>query len=275
MYLEEDSFLGLGHAAVAAVNKRRKRKGKAPILAGGKGKERRQARRANRQSKAAQALHIRRQAQEAQQRGVPPEVVSLEEVTQYRPQIETYVQRQGYQPMNNPAALAAQALMIHENNIQSKLDGGGVTDYERAEELVYDDAEAMQDLIGEPDEFIGDIVGRVIRAGKTALDKVNERRRARGKKPILGGKKFQRVANKIAQNEPIITDTLNRADMAAAAILGREVQRSGGGPSTDVGAAVQGVIQSVKRDEYGQAARRFIPVVIIVVVIAFLWGKGK
>lgn len=281
MFLDDnDNFLGLGHAAVAAVNKRRKRKGKAPILGGGQKRQARKARRVDKRARERNAAHIRRQAVEAAQRGISPEQVSLEEVQQYRPQIESYVQRNGLQPMQNPAALAAQAVMIHENNVQEKLDGGGVWDEERAEELVYDDAEALQDLTGEPDEFIGDIVGRVIRAGKTALDKVNARRRAAGKKPILGGKNWQRVTSKISKNEPIITDTLNRVDMAAATILGKEVAAAsqanrGRGASSDVGAAVSGIVQSVRRDEYGNAARRFVPVVLIVVVIAFLWGKGK
>ena len=136
--------------------------------------------------------------------GISPDSLALKIVKENRPEIERYVKMHGGNPDPNPAVLAAQACIIHENKI-AHMQASGVPDYEMAENRVLSEDQTREDL-GKSDSFAPALLGTLFKAGKKAITNINNKRIANGKKPILSGQKFQNLVKKVGQHVNIQTN---------------------------------------------------------------------
>ena len=191
-----------------------------------------------------------------------PEVVALEVIKENLPTIQQYVLEHGQKPEADPVSLAAQAMILHEQKIWDKVENGGIPDYEAAEAQVLADEQAAEDA-GSISNFDGSILGVVFKAGSSALDKINAKRKAQGKKPILDGEKGQKLRDKIGRHIE-----LERIDSAS---LGKKTNSKW--KETDGGIILDSLAKEIEREKTKQAVKKYLPFAIIAIVLIIIIAR--
>ncbi len=140
----------------------------------------------------------------AAKENITVDTAALEVVKNRRREVEDYVAAHDVIPATNPATLAMQATMLHTAKVEDKINEG-VSNYIEAENAVFQDEADFLRYGETPDNFLGgSLLGSVLAAGKAGIQKLNEKRIAKGKKPVLSGKFWQglktSVGDKIAVN---------------------------------------------------------------------------
>ena len=199
---------------------------------------------------------------EAEERNLPPEVVALNNVQQNQPLVASYVSNAGQTPQQNPAALALQATNVLQGQIAYK-QSMGVPDYDTAFDAVIQDS---QEDWGneETDEFFGAILTSVFAAGKTLLEKINSNRSSKGKKPLFAGKNWQKLAQKVNDNQSVVNEALTTNERAYLALTVKENERQ---------SAMGASMGSFADDQRNQAIRQYLPIALIVLVAVYFLGK--
>ena len=141
----------------------------------------------------------------AEKKGMSPDAIALLYMENNKVPVKKWLAKHGKKGSDNPASLAAQVLMQHDENIQnfngSSFDG---MPYDEAEANYFDEMERQQDLgiDGLPDGFsFGAILGVAKKVGGKLVQKINDKRAKKGKTAILA--KFQ------ANNTGVIPTNLN------------------------------------------------------------------
>ena len=205
-------------------------------------------------SKQATKRALRTHQKIAQLEGVTPEYVATKICENRRQDIAAYIKNNGYNPANNPGALALQAMLLHDGKI-ADMQSKGIPDYYLAENALLQN-QIEQEENG-TDNFIGgSLLGSIFRAGDAALDKVNKKRIEKGLKPILSGK----LAEKIRKNVKLSVEE-NRIVLAANLPEDKGPKKS----DSQIGAAIEGINESLTRD----GKNDFIHDNFLVIVIAF------
>ena len=198
----------------------------------------------------------------ATQKMLQPETVALENVEANRPLIASYVANAGQVPQRNPAALALQATEVFQNNVQQRQQSG-VPDYEAASNA---EMESTADEWHEnnADEFFGAIAVSVFKAGSALVKKINQGREANGKKPLFAGKNWQRLAEKYNANSGVVDEALTANERAFLSLTAKENQKV-----TAVGSATDAVIDYQTKEAF----KKYLPLIIIILVAVFFIGK--
>lgn len=202
--------------------------------------------------------------------GLSPEAISLSIVKKNRPAIERYIIKNGGNPHENPAILAAQACLIHENKIYHK-QRMGTPDYFTAEDAVLaEEAVAAEFDGGEADDFSPAILGTVFKAGKKAIAKINEKRKAKGKKPILSGQRFKNLTEKIKKHVEIDTGengaTIKLKNINTAPPPSINEQ-------SDLAIIKDAVIDQATEDAKADWMKKNLPIIIAAGIVAYLIFK--
>jgi len=141
----------------------------------------------------------------AEKKGMSPDAIALLYMENNKRPVKQWLAKHGKKGSDNPASLAAQVLMQHDENIQnfvgSSFDG---MPYDEAENAYFDEIERQQDLgiDGLPDGFsFGATLGVAKKVGGKLVQKINDKRAKKGKTAILA--KFQ------ANNTGVIPTNLN------------------------------------------------------------------
>lgn len=189
-----------------------------------------------------------------------PEIIALQLVKENIPAINKYVIESGEIPEKNPIALAAQATLLHEEKIWDKVENDNIGSYEAAEREVLAEEQAAEDK-GEISSFLGSILGIVFKAGSKALPKINEKRVAAGKRPLLAGEKGQRLLQKV--NSHIMIEAVND-------------NKPMGKNNSAAGIFIDEVSNEVERQKTKEAIMKYLPYAIIgIVAIIYFARKSK
>lgn len=129
---------------------------------------------------------------------LPADVIGQKIINQRRPEIESYVTAAGLVPAENPAALATQAYLIHNDRIENAMQRYGIIDVEAGENFVLEqDAQSFDDNEQTPfNSFAPALLAVVGAVGKKGVEAINDKRIKNGKKPILSGKFWDFLKNK-------------------------------------------------------------------------------
>lgn len=136
--------------------------------------------------------------------------VSLEYVEQNRGDLQRYVTSKGEVPLSNPVELATQAFIMRMEDIQSIAKTMGVSLTEA--EIFLDEAEAraFDSNTSEADNFLGAIMGAVGGVANKGINKILEKKQAKGKKAgfwatladITGGRTSEQKDSQAAEQAP-------------------------------------------------------------------------
>lgn len=204
----------------------------------------------------------------SEQTGLPQETVALANVAANQPLVASYVESKGLTPQPNPAALALQATQLFNSDVEAKMQDG-VPDYETAFDAVIEDE---QDAWGEEaDEFFGSVLTSVMAAGKALVNKINDKRKAKGKKPLFGGKGWEKIAKKVADNKEVVTDAMTSAEIAFLALTKKEVAEAKAADAKPLNAAKNAFVD----DQTKQAFKQYAPIAAIVLIAVFIIGKNS
>lgn len=198
--------------------------------------------------------------------GVKPEIIALQIVKENIPTINRYILEHGEVPEKNPIALAAQATLLHEGKIWDKIENGGIPDYEAAERQVLAE-EQLQEEQGEVSSFVGSILGVVSKAGNAALPKINKKRVAAGKRPLLAGEKGQKLLAKINRHVQLeaYDDAMNTGNDGSGTFKG-----------TAGGIFLNELANEVERQKTMEAVKKYLPFAIIaIIIIIYIARKTK
>ena len=194
--------------------------------------------------------------------GISPAAVAYQQVQANQPLINEYVTRQGEIPQTNPAALALQATNLFQNQVAQKQ--AYIPDYNSAHDSVIDDE--MQQWDG-ADEFFGAILTGVFQAGKSLIGAINNKRVANGKKPLFAGKNWQKLAEKVNNNESVINDALTANEMAFLALTKKENAKA---YEQTVLGQTTGAFVNYQQTE---ALKKYLPYLLIAIVIFLVIRK--
>lgn len=198
--------------------------------------------------------------------GLQPETVALANVAANAPTVASYVEQQGLIPQQNPAALAMQATQAFVNEVENR-QNEGVPDWDTAQDSVIQDYQESWD---EADNFFGSILQSVFAAGKALVEKINVKRTAKGKKPLFGGKGWKKIAEKVADNKEVVTDSMNSAEKAFLALTKKEVTEAvRKEKQSAVGAGADALINDQKK----QAIKEYLPYALVAAVLIFVIAK--
>lgn len=196
----------------------------------------------------------------ATEQGTQPENIALTVVEEKKPIIQRWVKEHGEKPYDNPAMLAAQATLLHENKIWQKMQKNAIPDYFDAENAVMAEEQHQEDS-NYFDDFDGGILGAVLTAGDKALDRINAKRTARGKKPILAGERGKKLREKVKLAPEFIE--LKKGGIA-----------TGANSESDIAIIKDELINEIRRRETKEAVKKYLPLAIIVLVAVFFIGKS-
>jgi hypothetical protein len=206
----------------------------------------------------------------AAQENKPPEQVAQDILTNEPEALPSFIKQAGEAPVSdNQEAMAAQATMIHENNIEQK-QAAGVPDYDVAEAAVFEDYEIAADE-GEVDDFAPALIGSILAAGKNALAKINAKRVKNGKKPLFAGKKFKALQDKIkAAVDVQPTDTgLN----IALNTMKQHPDVKDAKDSSDVQILIDEALKQARKVETKKAISGAMPLIIIGLVVVVIIAR--
>jgi len=248
----------------------------------------------------------------AQRNGMSPDAVAMMYISDNKLPVKQWLKAHGINGSDNPAKLATQVLMQHEENVSdyngSQYDG---MPYDQAEANYFDEVERRADLgLNDfPDGFaFGPILNVAKKIGGKVVQKINEKRAKKGKKAILP--KFQEnntgitptnintakaeprpVIDAIKMVMPSVDDIAVKLDRQiaenreAAAKLGSSTGSTSGGKSggggffQDAKEIAEDVIDDVRKKETKKAITKYLPYIIagvvLIVVIAFFAGRKK
>lgn len=196
---------------------------------------------------------------------VKPEVIALQIIKENLPTVRQYVIEHGETPEKDPIALAAQATLLHEQKIWDKIENDGIPDYDAAENEVLAEEQAAEDR-GEISNFLGSVLGVVFKAGSSALNKINEKRVKKGKKPILSGEKGRKLLEKVGRHievEEVIDE--NTPDRNNSKFK-----------ETDAGIFLNSLANEVERKKTMDAIKQYLPYIIIAIIaIVYFARKSK
>lgn len=200
--------------------------------------------------------------------GVPSEVIALQDVEKNRGVINKYIEMNGQAPQQNPAALALQASNIYQQKISDK-QKKGVPDADVAEDAVMMD-EQNSDW-EEADEFLGGIVSGIFKAGKALINKINKKRKDKGKNELFKGETWQQIGKQIEAGQQPLTDKLNDLERKFLQKTNEELTKAQN--KNSVGSAfVDGTMGAIKKE----AIMKYLPWVLIgIVVIVIVARKFK
>lgn len=169
--------------------------------------------------------------------GITPEEVAEDIVKTRRADISAHVIKNNIVPAENAGALALQTMLLHDSNVMDK-QRAGIPDYDRAEAAVLQD-QIEQEENG-VDNFIGgSLMASIMKAGDSALNKVNKQRIKKGKRPILSGKLIEKIRKGVRLSD-------DEKQIIFAAKLPDDKPK----PKTDseMAAAIEGINESLTND---------------------------
>lgn len=195
--------------------------------------------------------------------GTTPANVAIETINGNLDKYRQFVIEHGERPETSPEALAAQVVLLHESKIWDKIENAGIPDYTAAEEQVFAEEE-QSEFEGNISNFNGSLLGAAYKAGVAALGKINQKRVAKGKKPILEGEKGKKLLQKIESH--IQYEKVLQANEPPK-------KSNGNFANTTIGAAAMAAAESIEKDKTTEAIKKYLPYAIIVLILVFLIGK--
>jgi len=199
---------------------------------------------------------------------------ALQTVTENTPQVKDYLNKIAPEfPTENatPATLAAAVSTVHSSRINSEMKENGSTPEEAEENILNEDIENEEI----PNEFIGGILGSVLNAGKAFLTKVNEKRKAQGKKPFLAGKAWKKLKDKVNKNEGAFIKAGEAANDVIAALKNDNPSIDTGGVKSGIKAAADALTDTAKKDFLKENGVYILGAVFLLVVIGYFIRKSK
>jgi hypothetical protein len=126
--------------------------------------------------------------------GIKPLTIGQMIIEEKRPELEKYVKSYGITPDANPVKLAVQTTLIHQNRIAKKIKETGLP-LEQAEAKVFEDDD-LQEFSG-AENFAPALLAVAQSVGGAGISAINKKREANGKKPILSGKFWTGLKDKL------------------------------------------------------------------------------
>ena len=169
--------------------------------------------------------------------GIKPLTIGQMIIEEKRPELEKYVKSYGMIPDSNPVKLAVQTTLIHQNRIAEKIKQTGLP-LEQAEAKVFEDDD-LQEFSG-AENFAPALLAVAQSVGGAGISAINKKREEKGKKPILSGKFWTGLKDKLkgvtlAQTE---TGGLN-IDIAG---------RPSGAPTSELGAGLSAMQTQLEKE---------------------------
>ena len=189
---------------------------------------------------------------------IPPEDAALQIISTNKPAFEQFVIDNGQVPESDNRNLAAQVALIHEYKIWKTVKGG-VPNYDAAEDVVLSEQQQAEDLGG--NAFDATLLGTAFKAARAALPKINAKRIAAGKKPLLAGEKGQAFLNKIGQHLDIVIK-----DAPKETTNGRL-------KNTDIGIIGGALKDQITKEKTIAAVKEYLPIGILILVAVYILGK--
>lgn len=179
----------------------------------------------------------------AKKNNTTPENVALEIVKNRREVIENYVRKFGMEPSKHAAELAVQAILLSEGQIHNLAQENNI-DYESAENTLMEN-EIESEQYGYDNWIGGSLLGSITRAGKKGIETINKKKIANGKKPILQGKAWTKLKQKV---DGKINVKIDDEGYRITGTLPPPSPDTKANDRTDAGAAIAGIQSSLTKD---------------------------
>lgn len=209
---------------------------------------------------------------DAKKMGVSVDAVCLQHIKNNAPKVRKFVFDNGMQPSNNPAELALQALLSHEGNIRKRANLFQ-SDFEGAENSIFNEYGNARMAVNYDGEVYADfapgLFASIFKAAKTGINKINEKRVAKGKKPILSSDKLKNFFEKAGQ----FVDVKSLGDDLSVLIKsqgGSQLEQS------EIMAGLRAAQGSIIQDKFGDFMRKYGIIIAlgVVAVVVVLKKKG-
>lgn len=194
-------------------------------------------------------------------------------VTEENPEVKAYIKKyvaeSGVKPSENPTALLAQAAELRSYAEAQAVDDGmseeDAADYIEEEEI----QESMEEGF-DPASIIS-MASNAINKGKEIVKNMNAKRAAKGKPPLLAGKKKKaKIAAQAKDAANAASGNVNTTDLVKVANPNAQQQLGG-----NVAAKINEVIERVKEEEKKKFLQEnWIWIALAVVVIFFIGKKS-
>lgn len=127
--------------------------------------------------------------------GIKPLTLGQMIIEEKRPEFIKYVKRAGMVPETNPVKLAVQTTLIHQNRIAKKMRETGLPLAEAEKAVFHDDD--VNSYTGEAENFAPALLAVASSVGGAGIKAINDKRAKTGKKPILSGKFWTGLRDKL------------------------------------------------------------------------------
>lgn len=206
----------------------------------------------------------------AADRKVPASKIAREIAADRRVEIELFVKQMGEQPSESLLELIAQAVDIHETNVQRRMSQG-ISSYEVAENDVLADYVLLEDK-GDIDEFDPATLGALFSGVTGAIQGINAKRAASGKPPLLSGRKGKAAFLK-AQDEALKAAQANQANGADQDFNSQQWNTGDDDDPSNASIVVKSLADQLRAAETKKQIGKMMPLIIVVAVVIFLAGK--
>lgn len=218
-------------------------------------------------------------------KATPAGVIASQIVKRRAPKIREILKRNGIKPAPKSVNLAIQAAQLMEEKAVDKAMEMGLApepemltpeDIDMAEEQVYEDEERAieEDPENGFDSFDPATIAATFGAAKAAVGKINAKRQAAGKRPLLRGKKWEARQKKAAEAEKAESSRESARETAGnSAESERETRTERKQESTAkiLKDAAESVVNKVEQDRI----RQYMPLFIIAGIVLFFAGKNS
>lgn len=178
-------------------------------------------------------------------------------------QIQKYVTSKGEVPLNNPAELATQAYILKQKEIHDYAKALNVSP--KVAQIYMDEAEANEQEINSPnaDYFLGALVDALGQAVAKPLQKLADKRVAKGKKPGFVG--F--LANAVNQPVQQVKDDATTAAANAASTAINQPKKEGGNFLDGLMNIGKDIFTKVRDNEKQSEIKKMLPTIILIAVV--------
>lgn len=169
--------------------------------------------------------------------GIKPLTLGQMIIEEKRPEFIKYVKNAGMIPETNPIKLAVQTTLIHQNKIAKKIKETGLP-FDEAEKQVFHDDD-VNSYTG-VENFAPALLSVASSVGGAGIKAINDKRAKTGKKPILSGKFWTSLKEKLSGV------TLNQTEGGGLNI--DVAGRSTGAPTSELGAGLSAMQTQLEKE---------------------------